>query len=431
MTQDVLTTTIVLDDDPTGTQTVHDVPVITNWRADTIAQEFERQTPLFFILTNSRAMLESEAVKVGYEIGSTIKKIHRPSYIISRGDSTLRGHFPAEIDALANGLGWQEDYLIVLAPAFFEGNRLTKDNIQYIKEAEKWIPVGESPYASDKTFGYENSNLIDWVIEKSKNRINREAITTISIEVLEHSNEALILNKIDSAAKVLIVNAVLPTHLSTFATIVKKSKRNILFRTAASFVSAFGNIEIKQLLVSEDLKNINTTNGGLIVVGSHVPKTTIQLNYLIASGINEVLFDVMQFLEMEDEYIISLSQQVNKLIAEGKDVVLYTSRKLISLASEDDSLLLSKRISSGIIKVIKNLKQSPSFLLAKGGITSSDIATEGLAIQRAMVSGQLIKGVPVWVADENSRFPKMTFVIFPGNVGDDFALLDAYNKLKK
>ncbi|NJN33030.1 MAG: hypothetical protein HC817_01020 [Saprospiraceae bacterium] len=150
---------IVLDDDPTGTQTVHGVPVLTEWTQAAIQKELANKTPIFYILTNSRALIAPEADKLAFEIGKNIAKTGQNCWLINRGDSTLRGHFPNEVEALADGLGWsKKGYLTVLIPAFFEGNRFTKNDIHYLVENDKWTPVGETPYAQDKTFGYQSSH---------------------------------------------------------------------------------------------------------------------------------------------------------------------------------------------------------------------------------------------------------------------------------
>ncbi|MCR9065339.1 MAG: hypothetical protein NXI00_15300 [Cytophagales bacterium] len=423
-------TIVVLDDDPTGTQTVHGIPVITSWAKEVIEAEFNLNTPLFYILTNSRALLEEDAAKLGLHIGQTLKEIGKPVFVISRGDSTLRGHFPKEVAALAKGLGWSDNYLIVLAPAFFEGNRLTKGDVHYIKENEQWIPVAETPYAKDKTFGYKNSNLKEWVIEKTNGQIGIDEIGSISLKELESDNIESILQKIEVTPKVLIVNATKPEHLITFATIVKTSNRNIIFRTAASIVPALGGIEPKPLLNNKSFESSGyNKQGGLIIVGSHVPKSTTQLKELLKTGIASVEFDVEQYLKKTEAYLNDLSVEINSVLDKGTDLVLYTSRKLVSKNDLNESLLLSIKVSEGLIYLVKKLEKKPAFLIAKGGITSSDVATKGLNIKRAIVLGQILPGVPVWQADESSRFPDLHYVVFPGNVGTDDGLLQAYKKI--
>ena len=188
---------VVLDDDPTGTQTVHDVPVITEWSVEAIEKEIRQQTPLFYILTNSRALVASEADLLGLEIGRNLAQVNQNYWIVSRSDSTLRGHFPNEIEALANGLGWESNYLTILIPAFFEGNRLTKNDIHYLVEDQQWVPVAETPYAQDKTFGYRSSNLKEWVDEKTKGNIKASEVGSISIESLENEAEGEIVSQIE------------------------------------------------------------------------------------------------------------------------------------------------------------------------------------------------------------------------------------------
>ena len=89
-------TIVVLDDDPTGTQTVYDTPVLTEWSTSSVLAEFEAGLPLFYILTNSRSMTADEAASVNCEIAASLlaarEATGRDYTVISRSDSTLRGH---------------------------------------------------------------------------------------------------------------------------------------------------------------------------------------------------------------------------------------------------------------------------------------------------------------------------------------------------
>jgi uncharacterized protein YgbK (DUF1537 family) len=421
---------IVLDDDPTGTQTVHGVPVITEWSKEAIEREFKNQTPLFYILTNSRALVADEANELGLEIGQNIAQLNQDCWLISRGDSTLRGHFPNEIDALAQGLGWDDDFLTVLIPTFFEGNRLTKNDIHYLVEDNNWIPVGETPYAQDKTFGYHSSNLKDWVQEKTKGKIKANEVSSISIESLENQTDETIFNQIEIASKVLIVNALIKNHLDRFSRIIKASSRKIIFRTGASFVASFGEVSKKELLTKSDFEGENFQNGGLIVVGSHVPKSSAQLAELLKTQINSIEFEVDKYLINEKQYLEQISEELNRQLADNEDVVVFTSRSLKAGKSEEESLKISIKVSEGLISLVKNLQIKPRFFIAKGGITSSDLATKGLGVKRAIVLGQIEAGIPVWKLGSESKFPNMNYIVFPGNVGKDETLKEIYEKLQ-
>ena len=59
---------IVLDDDPTGVQTVHDVSVYTDWSVESMREGFAEKNKLFFVLTNSRGFTEEETIKAHREI---------------------------------------------------------------------------------------------------------------------------------------------------------------------------------------------------------------------------------------------------------------------------------------------------------------------------------------------------------------------------
>jgi uncharacterized protein YgbK (DUF1537 family) len=424
---------IVLDDDPTGTQTVHNVPIITEWTELAIKKEFDNRTPFFFILTNSRALIAEEANKLGIEIGQNIAKLQQNCWILSRGDSTLRGHFPNEIEALAKGLAWDDDYLMVLIPAFFEGNRFTKNDVHYWVEKDKWIPVGETPFAQDKTFGYKSSDLKAWVEEKTKGKIKASSVVSITLDDLEKGDEKSILDKINKASKILIVNALNYNHLHVFSKIIKQSARNIIFRTSASFVAVFGDIEKKPLLENKDFQNENTQHGGLIVVGSHVPKTTAQLNELLKTDIQMIEVNVKILIGSGPkwfEYLTPFIFKIDNLLKAGKSVVLYTSRDVILGKDESDSLQKSLKVSNGLVWIIKQLGTRPRFLIAKGGITSSDLATKALRVKRAMLLGQIEAGIPVWQLGSETKFPNMPYIVFPGNVGSDNSLRNIYEKFK-
>ena len=65
---------VVLDDDPTGTQTCHGINVLTVWDHDTLIEEFKSTNSGFFILTNSRALHTPEARSLIKEICEAVLK---------------------------------------------------------------------------------------------------------------------------------------------------------------------------------------------------------------------------------------------------------------------------------------------------------------------------------------------------------------------
>ena len=198
-----------------------------------------------------------------------------------------------------------------------------------------------------------------------------------------------------------------------------------MFRTAASFVKAMCQTPGEII----NLKNYKqNNNGGIIIVGSHVKKTSDQLQHLLNNtNIKQSEFDIKKVTESNlNEYIAEQITQVEQIIKDGEDIVIYTSRDVIKTEDLTNNLSISTNISNSLVEIIRGLQVQPKFIIAKGGITSSDVATKGLNIHKADVIGQVTKGVPVWLTDSEAKYPKMAYVIFPGNVGDVETLTEVY-----
>lgn len=421
---------IILDDDPTGTQTVHNIFVYTNWELETLVELFNGDQAMAFILTNSRAFPEQEAVQLAKEIGRNIKKASQKTgkkyTIVSRGDSTLRGHFPAEVDALLNELG-QENAIRMIVPAFFPGGRFTFDDIHYVQEELELIPVANTPFAKDKSFGFTNSDLKDWIIEKYSGQISKDKVKSISLsDIREGSKEALI-QKIEAFtnASCCVVNALESTDLQHFVLACQEVNRPVFFRTAASLVPTLIGQTPKDLLRKEDFKS-QSKIGNLIVIGSYVPKSSDQLSYFLDNSKIHSLELIVEELFGGGfaTYLSNLQITLETLLSNGIDVILFTSRTLKYSSSQVENLAIGRRVSESLVFLLQNLKVKPKNIIAKGGITSSDIATKALNVKKAKVLGQILAGVPVWETESEQKY-----IVFPGNVGDKKALLEAYNKL--
>lgn len=427
-------TIVILDDDPTGTQTVHDIPVITQWTAEVIEKEI-LNSPVFFILTNSRSLLPGEADNLGRLIGRRLQKAaakyNKNLVVISRSDSTLRGHYPNEVNALTSGLGWS-DAKHILIPAFFEGGRYTYKDVHYVREGDGFIPAAETPFAKDNTFGYASSDLKAWIAEKTKGEVTDTAVKSLSLDVLRNRPIQAIQDILKGDTGHYIANATAPSDMDAIALAGLRSNAQIIYRTGASFVNAITGIKVRPLLEKDMIFTKSRSNGALIVVGSYVPKTTRQLAYLQKhSKASCIRFDVAKMineLSMEKE-IERISTEIDRLIQQQRNVVLYTAREVIKGNTKEESLKIVNQVSENLIAIVKNLKEQPKYIVAKGGITSSDIAVKALGVKRALVVGQAIKGVPVWRLDENAKFTELPYIVFPGNVGEDNALFTIIQKL--
>ena len=425
---------IVLDDDPTGVQTVHGISVYTDWSVESLEQGFVEENAMFFILTNSRGFTAAETEKAHTEIAANVveaaKKQNKDFIIISRGDSTLRGHYPLETEVLKNTIESAMDIRYdgeVILPFFKEGGRYTVDNIHYVQYEDYLVPAGETEFAKDRTFGYSKSHLGEWVEEKTNGEFKAVNSTYISLESLRAIDIETIKNQllqVNDFNKV-IVNAVDYVDVEVFViALIKamKSGKHFMFRSAAALTKVIGGVSDKALLTREELIREETGHGGLILVGSHVKKTTEQLDALKTSDFIEFIeFDshlVLQPSEFQEE-VNRVIETTEKLVRSGKTVTVYTRRERLDLGEgkKEEELKLSVKISDAVTSIVQRLNVRPNYIVAKGGITSSDIGTKGLEVKRATVAGQIKPGIPVWFTGEESKFPGIAYVIFPGNVG--------------
>jgi uncharacterized protein YgbK (DUF1537 family) len=451
---------IVLDDDPTGVQTVHGVSVYTGWNAECIGAGFDEPGPLFFVLTNSRGMNAEESGAVHREIGGTIARTARAKgrdfIIISRSDSTLRGHYPLETEALRQSVKAEtgRDYDgEIICPFFIEGGRYTAGNIHYVKTGDTLIPAARTEFAADKTFGYRHSDLTEWVEEKTGGAYPARQVTVVSLEDIRGGTGAVdrvaaILLKVRDFGKV-IINALDYADVAVCCAALYRALdagKRYLVRSAAAFPKVLGGIGDRPLLSREELLagadregsgsgglpasgGLPTVgglpaSGGLIVIGSHVRKTSRQLELLLEKpGIRAIEFNT--HLVLEEEAFAAEIRRVQELadqsLKEGKTTVIFTARRRFDLntGSREDELKVSMKIAAAVTSFVAGLKDKPRFIIAKGGITSSEIGTAALNVTKALVLGQILPGIPVWLTGPESRFPHTPYIIFPGNVGEE------------
>ncbi len=420
---------VVLDDDPTGTQTVYDLSVYTRWDVEILTNAFQSDRTGFYLLTNSRSMTERDAVSLNRAIAANLRaasaRIGRPFTVISRSDSTLRGHFPAETDALIGPDDTPPQ--IVLTPFFAEGKRITVGDVHWVHDGETAVPVGETEFARDATFGFAASNLRDWVVEKSGGRWQRDAVAALPLATIRQGADAVAAWFMATTEPVIVINSAADGDMAAAVLGMLKAEvagRRYLCRTAAAFVRARFGLPRRPLLMPADM--VHRSGPGLVVVGSHVPRSTAQLERARAvesARAIEVPTDTL-LDDRRDAAVRSAIDAVSAAWSEGADALLFTSRALLqNTTDEAANLQIGQRISSGLVAIVRGLAREPAWVIAKGGITSSDMATAALGIRHATVLGALIPGVPVWRAVASERWPDVPLVIFPGNVGieDDLA----------
>jgi uncharacterized protein YgbK (DUF1537 family) len=441
---------VVLDDDPTGVQSVHGVPVLTTWSVEDLRWALTQPSPTFYILTNSRSLPEEEAVALNREISRNLSEAPGETGadfdVVSRSDSTLRGHYPAETDALAKALeeGGRVPDGLIICPAFFEAGRITVDDVHWVRRDGELVPAGQTEFASDHSFGYRSSDLKAWVEEKTGGRLTASEVLSVGLADLREGGPERVASILEEASggKPVVINATSYADLEVFVLGLLEAEaegKRFLYRTGPSFVRTRGGITEPKILGPEDLYRKRPKEGcGLVLVGSYVPTTTRQLEAALAlDGIRGVEVSVRHILEpgsREDE-LGRVVEEVNSSLA-SSEVVVYTSRELVTAGPGAGltNFEIGAAVSGALVEVMRRVDRSASlsFVVAKGGITSSDIATKGLGVRRAEVAGPLLPPgiVPVWILPDENDFPGLPYVIFPGNVGGPDSLAQVIEVLR-
>ena len=429
---------IAIDDDPTGSQTVHGCLLLTRWDVGTLTQALRDDSPLCFVLGNTRGMHAERAAAVTREICINLRLAlaelaatgtPMQPVVVSRSDSTLRGHYPVETDVIAAELGPFDAHFLV--PAFFEGGRITRDGMHYLIVDDEPVPVHETEFARDSVFGFSTAFLPDYVAEKTGGRIRAADVVRFSLADLRGDRAALIERLMGlSGNACCAVDAEAQADLDAFAGAVLAAAaqgRRFLFRSAASLLTSLAGLPPQPVAAADMGRFTRNARPGVVVMGSHVAKSTRQLEHLLANTDIVPLEIDLDLMDHAEDLLTQLTGAVAATLADGRGAVLYTSRGERTFPSKAERLAFGERVSDLLVRIVQNLPPDLGFLISKGGITSNDTLSKGLALTTARVLGQVRAGCSVVrCPDDHPRFPALPVVIFPGNVGGDEALADVY-----
>jgi len=521
---------IVIDDDPTGSQTVHGCPLLLRWDPASLALALRQPSPLLFLLANTRALDRDQARQrlrqICWALGPALAAAQAEGVIdrwlvVSRGDSTLRGHFPLEMEVISEELGPFAATLLV--PAFLEGGRTTLAGVHRLHGQ----PVHETAFARDGLFGYGSSYLPDWVQEKSGGRIAATAVQRLDLAVLEGPAPALGQRLARLEGNVVVaVDATEPRHLSALAAAVRAfspgpaikeplgvcgfaseaaaaaadrsaavtlaadtaaadtaaaeslisltssatptertsradtatvdqltidrptaastpsagPQRRFLFQSAAGLIAALADLP-PQPLAGAALAALRRTGvagplPGLVLVGSHVPLADRQLEHLLAEercgGVEVAVAKVQRLLEgpLPEPLLASLEsdwlEQLRQQLAVGRTPVLYTSRGERRCRDAAQRRRLGLVLAASMARLVAALAPELGYVISKGGITTHTLLADGLDLGAVRLQGQLLPGLSLVLAGPQD-LPVLTF---PGNLGDDDTLLQAWRWLE-
>lgn len=432
---------IILDDDPTGSQTVHSCLLLTRWDTATLRDALLDEAPLFFVLTNTRGMDAARAADITREVCHNLKlaldevaasglELH--PLFVSRSDSTLRGHYPVETDVMAEELGPFDAHFLV--PAFFEGGRITRDGVHYLMVDGQPVPTSETEFAQDSVFGYSTSFLPDYAEEKTRGRIKAATVERFSLADVRGDSLPRLQALHGNAC--CAVDAEVQADLDHFARQLKQAAgqgKRFLFRSAASLITALAGLPPQPVAAERMYEYVRAGKPGAVVVGSHVKKSTAQLEHLLAEpGMTAIEIDVGRLPDARASLAEAACRKAAEAHAAGRTPVIFTSRVERQFASQAERLAFGEAVSATLMDIVRGLPPSLGFLISKGGITSNDVLSSGLALPASRVLGQVLAGCSVVrCPDDHPRHPGMPVVIFPGNVGDERALVTVWRRLAR
>ena len=434
---------IVIDDDPTGSQLVHDCLLLLNWNYETLLKGLLSKSSLLFVLANTRSLSEKEVKKRLQEICNNLHKVSIENNIqhnllfVSRGDSTLRGHNFLEPYLINEYLGPFDATFHI--PAFLEGNRITLNGKHFVND----IPAHKTTFAKDIIFGYDTNDLKKLLHQKSRSKIELKNIENLNCIDQKSSYE---LKKYMENLKNnthVIVDIDKFSQLEKFSKIIRELIKNkkFLFRTAASFLKAISstknpnksNFYYSQLRVRN---NLNQFLPGLIIIGSYTDISTNQFkNLLEFDFFNAIEIDVEKFYEIlfskdKETQIYQLKnfilEKISITLKNSCIPIIYTSRKEKILANNLDQMDFYNSLSSFVAEIVADIKHKIGYLISKGGITSNTILNSSFDVDYVYLEGQICSGISLVKVKliHNNYLPVITF---PGNLGDDYSLKDVWN----
>ena len=434
---------LILDDDPTGSQCVAGIDVAFDLDPAIPVGVLEGPGSACFVLTNTRALDEQEAVALNRRVLAGVLDGGVPAsglHVVSRSDSTLRGHVIAEPVAIADELaarGIDVD-AFVLCPAMLEAGRFTEGDVHYATVDGEAVEVAETDFARDATFGFTSSDLRAFLEERSGGAVRAADVLSVSLEDIRAGVDRVREILADARdRRWVVVNATEYTDLEVVAeamALLEAEGRTFVTRCAPSFVRPLVGQQGARVV---DPDSITIPEGrldhGLVVVGSHVGLTTTQLRAVQQRGtLAEVEIHVPSVLdERREQHLAAVAAQATATLRTS-DCVVFTSRDLVRTDDPAESLAIARSVSDAVVEVVRRVRAAkPAWVVAKGGITSHEVAENGLGIRRARVEGQFWPGqVSLFSAQEAPDEVMGTpYVVFPGNVGGEQALADVVDVL--
>lgn len=406
--------TVVLDDDPTGTQSASNVRVLLVSNAE-LLEEALRDAPSVYVQTNTRAVDEPSAIalvrQVRVDALEAGRRLGEDVQFVLRGDSTLRGHVFAETEQFLE----DENDLMIFVPAFPAGGRTTRDGVHYVRTGDQDLPAHETEYAEDPVFPFASGVLTEFVAEKS----TRSALP-IPLDVVRGDAVAFASLLVDAGPRTVAVpDAVTSDDIRLVADAIRTARskgRAVIVRAAAPLAAVLAEVESDGLLNTPLLDAPART---LLACGSHTGGASAQLERVAAQWGSPVVLDTEAALSDPDAAGHAASSAAGAATLD-RPIVVTTSRER---SSSHNTLDHGERVMRALTTAVRDLLPTVDVVIAKGGITSAEVARVGIGATSAVVVGQVLPGVSVWRMNAiDGR--EILYVVVPGNVGDPGTLVD-------
>lgn len=423
---------LILDDDPTGTQGIAGVPVVIQPSAIAFRWAAE-QGGCVYALTNTRAMapaLARDTVTAFVEAAKCVaSEFGRDLVIVNRSDSTLRGHFPLEIERLQTMTDPPDHYRgCLLIPAFPEAGRVTIEGVHFVRKKGQMVPVAETEFATDATFGFTKSRLTDW----ARSRVPGVwRVVHLASGTIDRGEDAVVEFLVSQVRFTVVCPSVRDdTDLAVLAAAQRQIQRagvHYLVQAGPAYPRHLAGVTATGTVV------LRVASPGVIVVGSHTELTTSQVAHAQARfDLSTIEINVALLLSESATEEIDRCVEQARTALQHRSVILVTTRLRQTGSSEALSLQIANQVALAVAEITRQIALvRPGFIISKGGITSRDVAAVSLGWDAAMVEGPLVdQTLPVWsIAGAEDGAGPQRLVIFPGNVGEEDLLSRALEHL--
>ena len=412
-------TTVVLDDDPTGTQAMCDVTIVLRWDDHEIERIPGPERSLH-VLTNSRSLTGSEATEVVASAARASIRARPAARVILRGDSTLRGHLVEEYEALRSVIApHAKPPPLLLVPALPAAGRVTISGVHSVRQDGRLVPLHLTEYAADGALSYADAKLVRWAEERSAGRFRADDGVEVGLGLLREQGAPVVAAAIEAASlhsrpSVVAPDAETDGDLESIAAglrLAEASGCRPIVRCSPAFAAILTGTRAESFVAPPPL-----SAGVLVLCGSFVSATTAQLEELERAhpGISVTASVGRLAGDGAEAEVQRLAEAAAGLLERGRLAVVATER------ARDPELVdasAQRRIAEALATVADRVPAG--VLIAKGGITAAVTASSGLHAASARVIGPLLPGVSYWQLDRGQ-----SYIVVPGNVGDGGLLVD-------